>query len=290
MRLNTRRIFCARRRRSRVARRAQGRRWIEPRARNERGTVRHAVKPVAAALFVAAFSAAYADDGASRMDVPMVRAHGRNVSYTELSPRPLDTILYFLRQASFDHPVSTARTRLKEIIDLLDRDKAEARIVEAIPLDHQHPFARVVMDAGGKPAIEYSLVSWTQSVQGLASADLTEGLKDLTVAATLHGWEHYRLHHRLGADVEKKTLVSQESEVWQSMIVEVLAPGRKEQHFLLSEKDDSQTYYGLLCFGAADGKLDHPAWKAFLSWVTSPEPTRRVSSCRNMEKGRSARL
>jgi len=252
--------------------------------------VSHNFKPLAATLFIVAFSAAKAADEPSRMDEPMPRAHKRNVRYTEISPRPIDTILCFLRQASLDHPVSAARSRLKDIIDHLDGEKAVARMAESVPPDHQHPFARVVVDPDGRPAIEYSLMNWTQSVQGPVSADLVEGLKDLTVAATLHSWEHFRLHHQLADNIDKETLASQESEVWQSMMVDVLAPGRKERHFLLSEKDDSQTYYGLLCFGASDGKLDHPAWKAFLSWVTSPDSTRGVSSCRNVEKRRSERL
>jgi hypothetical protein len=220
----------------------------------------------------------------------MPLAHKRNVRYTEIGPRPIDNILCFLRQASSEHPVAGARTRLKEIIERLDKDKAVARMTESLEADHHHPFARVVIDADGRPAVEYSLASWTEGVRGLTSPDSIDGLKDVIVAATLHGWEHFRLRHQLGGDVRQETLARQESEVWQTLMVDVLAPGRKEHRFVVSEKDDKQTYYGLLCYAAAESKLDHPAWQAFLSWVSSPDFSGGVRFCRNVEARKSERL
>lgn len=245
--------------------------------------------PAAVALVVGSSLPAAASDRTA--DDLVVQLQGRTrAGYTDFGPRPLDTILCYLRQESLESPVPGIRQRLSDVIRRLDAETAVARMVEPGAADRHHPFARVVIDPDGRPAIEYALPTWLARAGGRRSAEELDRLRDLTVAATLHAWEHHVLHHRLDGAPSDETVARQESEVWQAMVVDVLAPGRKAHHFAFSEREDRETYYGLLCFAAADSQLDHPAWKAFLDWVAAPESSPGVTVCRELERDRSASL
>jgi hypothetical protein len=251
--------------------------------------VRPLFLPIAATTMLLASSAARGDEAAeAERLVPL--SEKPSAGFTAFGPRPLDTILLFLRQASVEYPVAGVRDRLKDITDRLDSDKAVARMVESTVPDRQHPFARVVVDPGGTPALEFSAASWTASARECVASGAVEDLKDLTIAATLHAWGHLTLLHRVTGKLGQETISRQESEVWQDMMVNVLAPGRKEHRFLFSEKEDRETYYGLLCFAAADSRLDDPAWEAFLGWVTLPKMSAGVAVCRDIERRKSTRL
>jgi hypothetical protein len=244
---------------------------------------------VATTLFLAipAPAAAAADElGLAEGQLPL--RHQPFVGYTEISPRAIDTILCFLRQASVLHPVTEVQNRLKDLIQAFDAGNVSIAVVPDAPDDH-HPLSRVLVDANGKPRIEYFLVTWDQAIKELTYPAGRDRLIDRVVAATLHSWEHYRLHHQLAGHIGKEALARQEAEVWRSMMG-VLATGRKEYRFALSERDDKQVYFALLCYAAAEKNLGHPAWRAFLSWLNSSTAAPGVELCQDMEKKKSARL
>jgi hypothetical protein len=256
--------------------------------------VRHHLLTVAAAaaaaLAAASSTPAVAGEGAAAE--LLAQLQGRtHAGYSDFGPRPLDTILCFLRQESLESPVPGIRERLGDLLRRLDRESVVARMVEPAGADPHHPLARVAVDPDGRPALEYALPTWAARARGRRAPAEVDRLRDLTVAATLHAWEHHVLGHRLDVDAPDAAAVRQESEVWQSMVVDVLAPGRRAQHFAFSEREDPETFYGLLCFAAADSRLDHPAWKAFLEWVAAPASGgAAVTVCRDLERDRSARL
>jgi hypothetical protein len=252
--------------------------------------VKHLLFAVPVAAVALGFSTPTAASERAEDDVRMQLQGRTHAGYTDFGPRPLDTILCFLRQESLESPVAGIQERLKDVLGRLDTEKAVVRMVEPATADRHHPFARVVVDPDGRPALEYSLPTWTSRARAYRTPDVVDHLRDLTVAATLHAWEHFVLHHRVDGAPSEETITRQESEVWQAMVVNVLAPGRMAQHFAFSEREDRETYYGLLCFAAADSQLDHPAWKAFLEWVASPESAAGVTVCRDLEKDKSARL
>ncbi|HET9598911.1 MAG TPA: hypothetical protein VFP65_25285 [Anaeromyxobacteraceae bacterium] len=223
-------------------------------------------------------------------DVQLQLQGRTHAGYTILGPRPLDTILSFLRQESLASPVPGVQARLQDVLERLDGGRAAARMVDVESTDWRHPFARVVVDPDGRPVIEYALPTWNARARAYRVGEPVDHLKDLTVAATLHAWEHFVLHHHVGGDSSEEAVTRQESEVWQDMVLNVLAPGRMARHFAFSEREDRETYFGLLCFAAADSQLDHPAWQAFLEWVASPRMGGGVPVCRDVERDRSARL
>jgi len=253
-------------------------------------TVKHLLLTVPVAVIAVGLTSPGAASERAEADVQLQLQGRTSAGYTDFGPRPLDTILCFLRQASLESSVPGIRDRLKDILERVDSGKAVARMVEPASPDHRHAFARVVVDPDGRPALEYFLPTWAASAGGYHGPERVDRIRDLTVAATLHAWEHFVLRHDLDGGRSEETITRQESEVWQDMVVNVLAPGRKEHHFAFSEREDRETYYGLLCFAAADSQLDHPAWKAFLEWVASPETSAGVTVCRDLEREKSARL
>jgi hypothetical protein len=246
--------------------------------------------PAAAVLVLASPAPAAARERAGDELIAQLQSR-THAAYSDFGPQPLDTILCFLRQESLESPVPEIRERLKHVIGRLDAETAVARMVEPDAADPHHPLARVVVDPDGRPALEYALPAWLARARGRRGPEELDRLRDLTVAATLHAWEHLALHHRLDRVASDETVAQQESEVWQAMVANVLAPGRRAHHFAFSEREDRETYYGLLCFAAADSQLDHPAWKAFLEWVAAPASGgAAVTVCRDLERDRSARL
>lgn len=186
-------------------------------------------------------------------------------------------ILALLESARMEYPVPYVRQQLEEILaGVADGSVVVETILTTEPA-YSHLYARYRTLPDGRPVIQYFFMAGASfvaalvaQVQSMDRSVIDPLLTDWYVHVTLHEWSHYRLGHRFDESVTPAIHARQESEAWATVLEHVIHPAIQFSRFTVPLGDE--VVYGYACWIAANGYTVHPAWQAFVQWITHEGP------------------